>query len=53
VSVHDFLKRTSIAYVTSPGYAEVARHARTLARYEGFDAHANAVSGIRDGLIRE
>jgi histidinol dehydrogenase len=52
VSVHDFMKRTSIAYVTSAGYAEVARHARTLARYEGFDAHANAVSPMRDRILR-
>jgi len=52
VSVHDFIKRTSIAYVTSTGYAEVARHAHTLARYEGFDAHANAVSPIRDRILR-
>jgi histidinol dehydrogenase len=52
VSVFDFMKRTSIAYVTSAGYAEVARHARALARYEGFDAHANAVSSIRDRLLR-
>jgi histidinol dehydrogenase len=52
VSVHDFLKRTSIAHVTSAGYAEVARHALTLARYEGFDAHANAVSSTRDDLLR-
>ncbi|HEY7763549.1 MAG TPA: histidinol dehydrogenase [Aestuariivirgaceae bacterium] len=52
VSVHDFLKRTSLAYVTSLGYREVARHARTLARYEGFDAHANAVSSLRDRLLR-
>jgi histidinol dehydrogenase len=52
LSVHDFLKRTSIAYATSVGYAGVARHAHALARYEGFDAHANAVSFIRDRLLR-
>lgn len=53
VSVFDCLKRTSIAYVTSDGYPELARHAYTLARYEGFDAHANAVSPIRDKLLRD
>ena len=53
VSVHDFLKRTSLAYVTSAGYPQLARHARTLARYEGFDAHANAVSPLRDRLIKD
>jgi histidinol dehydrogenase len=47
LSVHDFMKRTSIGYVTAAGYAEPARHARTLARYEGFEAHALAVSHIR------
>jgi histidinol dehydrogenase len=52
VSVFDFMKRTSIAYVTAEGYGELARHARTLATYEGFDAHANAVSEIRDRLLK-
>lgn len=52
LSVFDFLKRTTVAYVTSRGYPELARHARTLARYEGFDAHANAVSDLRPPLIR-
>jgi histidinol dehydrogenase len=51
VSVLDFMKRTSIAYVTSGAYPELARHARVLATYEGFDAHANAVSPIRDRLL--
>ena len=45
------MKRTSIGYVTAAGYPELARHARVLATYEGFDAHANAVSGIRDELL--
>ena len=52
VSVFDFLKRTSIAYVTGQGYPELARHARVLATYEGFEAHANAVSEIRDKLLK-
>jgi histidinol dehydrogenase len=46
------MKRTSIAYVTSQGYPELAKHARRLATYEGFDAHANAVSEIRDDLLK-
>ena len=50
VSVHDFLKRTSIAYVTSRGYPELAKQAQALATYEGFEAHANAVSETRDKL---
>jgi histidinol dehydrogenase len=52
VSVFDFLKRTSIAYVTRRGYPELAKHARTLATYEGFEAHANAVSETRDKLLK-
>ncbi len=52
VSVFDFMKRTSIAYVTSAGYPELARHARVLATYEGFEAHANAVSETRDRILK-
>jgi histidinol dehydrogenase len=53
ISVFDFLKRTSIAYVTSRGYGELAKHAHALAKYEGFDAHANAVSSLRDNLLKK
>jgi histidinol dehydrogenase len=49
LSVHDLLKRTSIAQVTRAGYRPLAPYARTLATYERFDAHANAVSPLRDG----
>ncbi len=52
ISVYDFLKRTSIAYVTSHGYAGLAKHAQVLAKYETFDAHANAVSELRDALLK-
>ena len=48
LSVFDFMKRTSIGYVTRAGYPGLAGHARVLSRYEGFDGHANAVSGLRD-----
>ena len=51
LSVYDFIKRSSIAYVTSAGYAEAALHAGRLATYEGFDGHANAVSATRDRLF--
>jgi histidinol dehydrogenase len=51
LSVTDFLKRSSVGYVTSAAYAELAGHARRLAHYEGFSAHENAVSEIRDGLM--
>ena len=43
----DFVKRSSIGYVTASAYPEFAKHARTLARYEGFSSHEHAVSDIR------
>jgi histidinol dehydrogenase len=52
LSVHDFVKRSSVGYVTSAAYPELARHARTLARYEGFSSHENAVSEIRSRYLR-
>ncbi len=52
LSVFDFMKRTSVGYVTAGAYRELAKQARVLAIYEGFDAHANAVSEIRDQLLR-
>lgn len=47
LSVHDFVKRSSIGYVTASAYPEFARHAATLARYEGFSSHELAVSELR------
>jgi histidinol dehydrogenase len=52
LSVHDYMHRTSIAYVTEPAHAELAKHAYTLATYEGFDGHALAVSDVRAKLLR-
>lgn len=51
LSVFDYMKRSSIGYVTAAGYPALAAKARILATYEGFEAHANAVSEIRDGLL--
>jgi histidinol dehydrogenase len=51
LSVTDFMKRSSFGYVTSTGYPELAKHAKILAEYEGFDAHANAVGPIRHSLL--
>lgn len=51
LSVFDYLKRTSLAYVTPKGYPEMAKAAKALADYEGFDAHANAVSDMRRQII--
>ena len=44
-SVFDFLKRTGIAYLTQEGYASLSETTRCLAEFEGFPAHANAVTG--------
>ncbi|HEV2581162.1 MAG TPA: histidinol dehydrogenase, partial [Ktedonobacteraceae bacterium] len=46
-TVFDFLKRTGIAYVTAQGYASLSGTTRTLADFEGFPAHANAVTDRR------
>jgi histidinol dehydrogenase len=47
LSVHDFLKRTSIVNITRQGYDLIAPHAKAFANYEGFDAHGNAVGELR------
>ena len=52
LSVFDFMKRTSVGYVTAAGYPLLAKHARVLATYEGFDGHANAVSEMRDKALK-
>ncbi len=49
VSVHDFLKRSSIGYATPEGYAKVKDFAYNFAMMEGFDAHARAVKDRQDG----
>jgi histidinol dehydrogenase len=46
------MKRSSVGYVTAAGYPTLARHARVLATYEGFDGHANAVSPLRDAALK-
>lgn len=51
LSVTDFVKRSSIGYVTAPAYPEFAEQAATLARYEGFSSHENAVSSMRDQYL--
>ncbi len=43
VTVFDFLKRSSIGYVTRKGYENIHDVARKFAEYEGFPAHANAI----------
>ena len=51
LSVHDFMKRSSIGYVTPPAYPELAKRAKVLAHYEGFSSHENAVSPIREKYL--
>jgi histidinol dehydrogenase len=51
LSVHDFVKCSSIGFVTKPAYPEMAKHARVLAHYEGFSSHENAVSSMRDKYL--
>jgi histidinol dehydrogenase len=53
LSVFDYMKRSSVASVTKQGYAQLAPHAYRLAKYEGFDAHARAVSSIRETFIKD
>src|SRR6266487_3751722 len=43
-SVFDFLKRTGLAYLTAGGYASLSETTRRLAEFEGFPAHARAVT---------
>ncbi|MCY0902964.1 MAG: histidinol dehydrogenase [Firmicutes bacterium] len=47
--MHDFLKRTSIGYATADGFRRVREHAERFARWEGFEAHARAVSERESG----
>jgi len=48
LGVQDFMKRSSLGHITRKGFAEPAHHARVLATYEGFEAHAQALSATRD-----
>jgi len=51
LSVFDFMKRISVGQVTASGYERLSADAGTLATYEGFDAHARAVSSVRRRLL--
>jgi len=50
VSVWDFLKRSSIAYLSREGYEHLQGHVARLADYEGFPAHAQAIR-IRNEIL--
>jgi histidinol dehydrogenase len=44
LGVMDYIKRISVAHVTPVGYDTLAAATEAFARYEGFDAHALAIS---------
>jgi histidinol dehydrogenase len=44
LTVRDFLKSSSLAYVSDDGFAELEKPVAELAAYEGFSAHARAVT---------
>ncbi|NJQ97697.1 MAG: histidinol dehydrogenase, partial [Hydrococcus sp. CSU_1_8] len=50
VSVYDFLKRSTLAYVTSEGFNRLKQTTQTLAAYEEFPAHGMAIRE-REGLL--
>ncbi len=52
LGVHDFLKSSSVGHMTETGYREMAPKTHLFATYEGFDAHANAVSPLRDEAVK-
>lgn len=51
LSVFDFMKRSSIAYLSRAAYERLAPAAHAFARYEGFVAHANSVSEMRERIL--
>jgi histidinol dehydrogenase len=44
VSVYDFLKRSTLAYLTPEGFEQLKKTTTTLANYEGFPAHGLAIT---------
>lgn len=52
LSVSDFMRRSSVGYVTEKGYPEMAQAAGVLADYEGFSSHALAVSPLRQQFLK-
>lgn len=51
LGVRDFLKSSSVGHLTKTGYDELAPKVYDFAQYEGFDAHANAVSELREAAF--
>ena len=52
LSVRDFTRRMSFAHVTEEAFGKLASKTLVLARYEGFPAHAAALS-LRLGRAKE
>lgn len=52
LSVSDFIRRSSVGYVTAKAYPRMASVARRLGTYEGFSSHVNAVSELRDRYLK-
>ena len=53
LGVMDFMKMSSVGTVTAQGFAEMGPKTEIFARYEGFDAHANAVSDLRNNILKK
>ncbi len=53
LGVRDFMRTASVGRVSAEGFAEMAPKTEIFARYEGFDAHANAVSSLRSKLMED
>lgn len=51
LSVTDFVKRSSIGYLTKSAYPLFAEHAHRLGTYEGFSSHVLAVSPVREQYL--
>jgi len=49
LGVMDYIKRQSIAELTPQGYEGLAHQTEAFALYEGFDAHALAISARKEG----
>jgi len=53
LGVHDYMKLTSVVHITRKGYDSLAPKVHRFATYEGFEAHANAVSDLRTKAFGE
>lgn len=51
LGVRDFMKSCSVGHMTKIGFDEMAPKTDVFARYEGFDAHALAVSALRGKIM--